>query len=370
MLGNDMPKILKGHVIAFFAFDIGFEILLDKVDVLPASTTAPRISKKKQTPAYLQYTTPPRIIGLGDLPPLAPGLGVAQTQATLFDFGAASIAFQWTFSARAPFDLETLPQLSQKLHDQNLESEATNQVEKLSRQISSAIVRPGMASLVEDYYVFIIEEFDEPWRGKDLVTKCSSTLAQMLRFETESLSADQQEEALNQRLSYYETDLVIVDWNAAIVYDRDYWDTVNVLELLNVELLEARFIDARLDKRIGDYLGIELKRADWLIPLRTPYKKTIAELAELRMEAVLLSERVDNTLKLIGDLYLARVHAAAAKKVYLQEWETAISRKLDIIGNLYELLVDRVRNAQSHALELVVIALILAEILIAVFTRI
>ena len=98
-------------------------------------------------------------------------------------------------------------------------------------------------------------------------------------------------------------------------------------------------------------------------------EKTIAELAELRMEAVLLSERVDNTLKLIGDLYLARVHAAAARKVYLGDWDTAISRKLDIIGNLYELLVDRARNAQSHTLELVVIALILAEILIAVFTR-
>ena len=59
-------------------------------------------------------------------------------------------------------------------------------------------------------------------------------------FETQSLSADQQDEALNQHLSYYENDLVIVDWNVSIVYDRDYWDTVNVLELLNVELLEAR----------------------------------------------------------------------------------------------------------------------------------
>jgi hypothetical protein len=226
-----------------------------------------------------------------------------------------------------------------------------------------------MASLVEDYYVFVIEDFGEPWFGADLLAKHKPTLAQMLRFETQQLSSDQQDEALNQHLSYYENDLVIVDWNAAIIYDRDYWDTVNVLELLNVELLEARFIDARLDKRVGDYLGLVPKRTDWLVPLRTPYKKTIAELAELRMEAVLLSERVDNALKLIGDLYLARVHAAAAKRVYLQEWETAISRKLDIIEDLYDLLIDRVRNEQSHALELVVIGLILAEILIAIFAR-
>jgi hypothetical protein len=180
---------------------------------------------------------------------------------------------------------------------------------------------------------------------------------------------DQQEEALNQRLSYYENDLVVVDWNAALLYDRDYRDTVNVLELLNVELLEARYIDAQLDRRIGDYKGPSLKHRDWLVPLRTPNRKAIQALAELRLESLLQAERVDNALKLIGDLYLARVHAAAAKRLYLQDWENAISRKLDIIANLYQLLTDRVRTAQSQTLELIIIALILAEILMAIFSR-
>src|SRR5258708_35964690 len=109
-----MPKILKGHVIAFFAFDIGFEILLDQLDTLSTSTTAPPLSKKKQTPAYLQYTKPPRIIGLGETSPLAGMAG--QVQATLFDFGAASIAFQWPFSAKDGFEVEGLPHLGDELH--------------------------------------------------------------------------------------------------------------------------------------------------------------------------------------------------------------------------------------------------------------
>jgi hypothetical protein len=133
-----MPKIHKGHVVAFFAFDIGFEILLDRLNTLPASTTAPPLSKKKQTPAYLQYTIPPRIIGLGETAPLADCVGVGQVQATLFDFGAASVAFQWPFSAKQPLDLETLPQLSNALQTRNLELEATQRVEELARQINSA----------------------------------------------------------------------------------------------------------------------------------------------------------------------------------------------------------------------------------------
>lgn len=162
---------------------------------------------------------------------------------------------------------------------------------------------------------------------------------------------------------------MILDWNAAFIYDRDFWDTANVLELLNVELLEARYIDAQLDKRIGDYQGLVSKRKDRIVPLRSPYKKAIYELAELRLEALVLSERVDNALKLIGDLYLARIHAAAAKRLYMQDWDLSISRKLDIVASLYQLLTDRVKEAQSQTLELVVIALIIVEILIAVFAR-
>ena len=80
-----------------------------------------------------------------------------------------------------------------------------------------------------------------------------------------------------------------------------------------------------------------------------------------------MAERVDNALKLIGDLYLARIHAAAAERLYLRAWQSAISRKLDIIANLYQVLTDRVRTVQSQTLELIIIALIFAEILMAIF---
>ena len=42
-------------------------------------------------------------------------------------------------------------------------------------------------------YLFIIEELAEPLRAEDLLKQYSSTLAQVLRFETQSLSREQQE---------------------------------------------------------------------------------------------------------------------------------------------------------------------------------
>ena len=60
--------------------------------------------------------------------------------------------------------------------------------------------------------------------------------------------------------------------------------------------------------------------------------------------------------------------AISIARFFLPTWQTAISRKLDIVGNFYQLLTDRVRTAQSQTLELIIIALILAEIVLAFFT--
>jgi hypothetical protein len=109
------------------------------------------------------------------------------------------------------------------------------------------------------------------------------------------------------------------------------------------------------------------KPAEWPIPLRTPYRRALQELTEWRIESTLLSERVTNALKLIGDLYLSRIHAAAAVRLHLPEWEKIIAEKLQILDELYERLDDRVRTAQNQTLEVIIVTLILLEILLAIF---
>jgi uncharacterized Rmd1/YagE family protein len=47
----------------------------------------------------------------------------------------------------------------------------------------------------------------------------------------------------------------------------------------------------------------------------------------------------------------------------LAAWDEAISRKLDIIGNLYQIMTDRINNRQGQTLELIIILLILIEIM-------
>ncbi|MBO0797346.1 MAG: hypothetical protein J2P31_00850 [Blastocatellia bacterium] len=355
-----MIHIIQGQVVGLFAFDVGNEVSLERLSRMMATTPVQPLSRKKQTPTYLQYTRPPLVLHMG----LTSGhfAKPGNIQATVFDFGAVSISYRWALDEVLPSEL---PRISHDLYDFNLEPHAREQVETLMKKIEPAIVRPRLAELVEDYYLFIIEELDRPLKADELLSEFRSTLAQTLRFEMKNLSRMQQDEALGQSISYYENDLALVDWNAAIIYDPDYEDTANVLELVNVELLEARYIDRQLDRRIADYEIMARQRPELPIPLRIPYKRAIEDLAELRFESSLLSERVENALKLVGDLYLARLYSAAANRFYLQEWDRIISRKLEIISNLYELLTDRVHTAQSQTLEAIIVLLILVELAVA-----
>jgi hypothetical protein len=358
-----MINILQGQVAALFAFDIGYEVSLEKLSAMVATTPIRPLSRKKQTPTYLQYTRPPQILHIGIVTGhfAVPG----NIQATVFDFGAVSISYRWPLAPNDPISLDQLPQLSHDLYALNLETHAREQVEALIKRIEPAIIRPSLSQMSEDYYIFIIEELDPPLKAEQFVTQNRSTLAQTLRFETSPLSRTQQDDALTQMISYFDIDLTIVDWNAAVIYDCDYEDTANVLELLNVELLEARYIDGKLDRRIAEFHSQASKHKQLPIPLRTPYKVAIGELAEFRLESSLLYERVENALKLVGDLYLARLYRAAAEKFQLQEWDRVISRKLELISDYYEMLTDRVHTMQSQTLEIVIVVMILVELVMA-----
>lgn len=361
-----MTRILRGQMIALFAFDVGYEVSLEKLASLFAAAPVQRLSRKRQTPTHLQYTRSPVTLDLQTSQKL---LGSScGLQATVFDFGVVSTAYRWPLPLdHSDLTLKTLPRLSREIYRCDLEAQARREVAGLVERMAPAVIRPKLSELVEDYYLFIIEQLDPDLRSEELLAQHRTDLAQALSFETEPLSRWQQEETLSQPVSYSETDLAIVDWNASIVYDRDYEDTARVLELLNVELLEARYIDARLDKQISAYASFAQNTTRLPIPFRTPYKRTLEELTEWRIESTVLSERVGNSLKLIGDLYLSRIHSAAAAKVHLPEWERIISRKLQILDEFYERLDDRIRTAQSQALEVTIVVLIVVELLLALF---
>ena len=158
------------------------------------------------------------------------------------------------------------------------------------------------------------------------------------------------------RLSLSSTpdDLVALDWAAGFVADRDCADTLQVIEFANVQLLEFRHIDDRLDDRLeAAYRLIRPHQRRGPSAWWGSHHDALRNVRELEIEATSLFERADNALKLIGDHYLSRVFDLASTRFHLRDWQQSIRRKLDTVGDVYDLLVQQAGGHRMEVLEII-----------------
>ena len=76
-------------------------------------------------------------------------------------------------------------------------------------------------------------------------------------------------------------------------------------------------------------------------------------------------ERVENSLKIIGDFYLARVYEAAVKQLRIPAWQASVTRKQQMLGRRLRLLKGEVDTDRSLTLEAMIVLLIVLELLLA-----
>lgn len=354
--------IKTGQIFAFYAFDAGYEIDLPKISQIFKTELARKLIKKKTAPTYIQYQTPPLTIPLGEYSfKLVDTSTKAEVTAKIFDFGAISIAYRMPFSCQLG---ELNGYSTALLYDINLGIEAKRFLEELFLKIKPAIKKPSISEIVEDYFIFQVAEFEKDIDAKDLLKNYSRDIARALRFESGGIGEKEINESLKNPVSYYENDMVITDWNAAFIYDRDYEDTIDVLEFTNVELVELRFNDSLLDKRLIELYDKIYESRRYFTYLFNPYDKTIRTISELKVEVSVLFERIDNTIKLIGDIYLAKVYNLTSDRFHFDKWEKGIEKKLAAIESIYVILNNRLATIRAETLETVIIILILVEIIL------
>jgi hypothetical protein len=357
----------RGTCYSLFVHDIAWAIDLDAAErAIKASTQRDTIRHKRKAPRYFQYRPAPlRITQDTALVGIAPGLEVlAQIELVLYDFGAVSVLYQFPLGGR----LSDLLQLSELLYDNDvLLADARLRVEDLAGKISASLSAASISSFVEDHVIFQVEAFDAAESVHTLTHEHAPQLAQILRAEPRTLSDDEVTDALSHRISYSEDDLVIVDWNAALVLDSDADDILTVLEFANVELLEMRFLDQRLD----DALTQAYERLARRPRARLSFKSDPSDLRDIsqwQVDSALLFEGVNNALKLLGDQYLARLYRLAGERFHLSDWDASILRKLDTLEGIYQKLSDRVATRRMEALEWVIIVLIAVSMVIPFVT--
>jgi hypothetical protein len=361
----EAPELFSGVLHTFVAFDWGEEVNLENARrLVPAEVHA--LERKSRTPPSIAYQSPPLRF---DLPPLAltlPVLGAVQAPADLmlFDFGAASLAVQMPFRLRAA----ELTELAGTLADPAaLVKAARTALEPLYRKLAPAIENALWSDLGEEY--FVLQLYPEPGTPTpaQLLAQYPGWLAGLVRLEAGPLSDSEIAEALRLRLSYSPDDLIITDWTAAVVVDRECNEILETMAFANLQLLEFRHIDNRLDARLKVAYGLihQLERSR--LPFFRRHGRPIRALGALKVEINEMFERASSALALVGDPYVARLYQQLAVRFHLDGWSQNIRREITVLEGIYQVVSDQAATYRTEALEIIVVILILSEILIAVF---
>lgn len=365
MPNGDAPQILRGRLTAFFAFDVAYAIDLAAIPQFLNPERAQLVGSRR-APEYVRYVEPPVEVALAEHDVKLPGGTVrAKTTARLFEFGAISIAFVLPL----PESLAGLPALADALADADLGAQARKALEELVGDVRPAMQRAGFNDISEDYYVFELHELAPALSAETLLREHASVIAATVAMDASPLAPSQIQECLREPISYSPTDLVAANWNAAFVYDAEPIDTRAVLEYLNVQLVELRFLDARLDRALLRFSSAVYRGQTLLSAFRGPQRLALRALSELLVEVSTLSERVENALKLAPDVYLARVHRRSATCLGLPTWGRMVQSKLDALRHLATVLTDRAAARRAEALEITIIVLIALEIVLALAGR-
>jgi hypothetical protein len=296
-----------------------------------------------------------------DLPEV--GSVEAAGEVTVFDFAAVSTALHVPFCLSPARLLCLAGWLAEPT---SLVQAAQSALKHLHRQLLPAIHKPlWRDDLSEEYFVFQLPPGPPLPSPPVLIHSQAGWLAGLLRLESGPLSSEEVAEALRLHLSYSPEDLYVPDWAAAVLLDHDCDETLQTIEFANLQLLEFRYIDNRLDDSLASaYRQISSLTQSWLPPWRG-YGRSLRALGELKVDANGLFERTGNVLKLVGDQYLARVYRLLARRFHLQEWEQSIQRKLEVDEGVYQVLSDQAATYRTEFLEIIVIGLILLEVVLA-----
>jgi hypothetical protein len=357
-----MAEIRAGQIYAFYLFDIAETVDLSAIaSLIGGPAIAARLAPKSATPPYVQYEKPPlsfdgELIGVSQVAGFRPRFRI-------YDYGVISLALSKPFSG--PWsDLVTVGQ--DLIENAELERLAEEHCRAVATRLAPALTDYRQEFLSEDYLVFVINELDHPLTAAELVREHGEDVAAMLRGERQPLSEQEKTKILKHRISYLADDLVIATWNAAIVYDTPSGATaaLEILEFANSQLLEFRYYDDRLDKELASIYGV-LQNPRWYDEwIGSRYARAARQVHSLFIDVNELTDRTENALKFIGDIYAVRLFALVANRLGLNSWKANVQNKLKTLDDIYGFTVEQSSMARGQFLELTIVLILVFELVL------
>jgi hypothetical protein len=354
---------LSGHFRLLFLYDVAEAI---RLDVLKAKLDFPSVEPSSgftpPIPQYVRFERPP-IVETAEPIFLETGEKIGGS-IKYYDYGVVSIELE------LPFECDWDSLVLQSIHwmgAADLDNRATELLSAALDRSSSALIRRYDRWLREDYAIIHLREAIGPEGGTleaaELLASHPQEIAQLVRGESVSLSDSERQEVLRSSISYSRTDVLVIGWTGALVYGNSEvaTTTIQLLEYANTQLLEFRHYDSLLTQLLdGVYRALERKGgvlSAWRL------SREAARLNTIRLDVMELTERVDNAIKFLSDMFYARLYELAASKVGVPDYRRLVDHKLRTAGELYRFMMDQFNQTRSFVLELAVVIILVIDLL-------
>jgi len=358
-------KKISGDVVYMYAFDIAYEIKRKSIQqLLGCPVEQYSVDFNKRNPKQIHFYKS-EIIRLPIESKTTPhGKFNVEYTVKLLPIGAISI------QVKVPFNVQHIDELIE-YHDIEFEDGPLyKKVLKIAEEVRQELA-PNCTRVVEKladeeaYTVFCIHS--ETISSNDMPNAEKwwnlnrRAVAALLTQEpkVENLSQQEAEESTGLFLSYYEQDLLVIDWDAALLIDdpKNFEESLYIIELANIQLAELEAYDRILD----DYLERAYRelRGDG-----SSRSQMLREMREIRIDLTRMNDSLSNITKFFGDWHLARIYHNVASRFHLTEWYVSLGNKLKTLDGLYEILNQERSNRMMLILEITIVLLFIIDLIV------
>jgi len=366
--GGSLMQKVRGSFLVLFQYDVAESISLEALRLRLGSQPPTREpSFTHPAPGYVRFEKFPVV---EELKPVVISSGEQfLCRLKYFDYGVISAELELPFAA----DFKEMVTLSSRWTSATeIETCISNLVKERVERFKGVFKQPYPSFLSEDYYVVLLNEaLDDqgrPRSAENLLAAYGDSIAQIVRGESQLLATSESQNALLSSMSYYPNDLLVVGWVAALVYDA--YDlaasTIQLLEYANTQLLEFRHYDEVLSQVLDTAYQLLEHRGGLLRNWKMA--RQAEQLNTIRLDITELTERTDNSIKFLSDMFYARAYKMAAKRVGVTDYRNLVEEKLRTAGELYQFMVNEFHQARAFILELMVVAILVIE-LVQLFRR-
>ena len=359
---------MRGEVVFMSIYDIGNTLEREKIkNIFSNAEDFSVYEHDKAIPEEIAHFNIPAIFNLKEQEiKIKDSVYKFKAQVAIYDVGAFSIR------VRVPFEHTDASFLSKITFDgeykeviKSVSSAAHNKVEKaLSKLV------PGIQKEVLETYRFYFIDGDQSSFFKPNRRLIAGLLLEDKHYS--SLNEDYVDSTLHRSLSYYNDDIIVVDWDAAFMMDKNgkYEHELLVCEIANVQFAALRAYQEKISNIIRDASNkfSKLARLGFLRILRAKQDliKLNDELGKFYDQTKDTINNVNNIIFGFGEWYLARLYAMLSDSFRLKDAYSALYDNLEVVEKIRSFIQDRIEDETSSSLEWIVIILIVIEVAVEV----